>query len=159
MSNVAGQFPSFEVVKACGSMPSQIRLLTDPTDILVTAGISGLVSLVVSVLVPRYLQRRDQRREEDQKRLYETLHKETSSALEGENRALSGYNPYRSAEELHEMQARGALLPERHRALREDIDQLVSLRGELDEAHSVLSNMIEQTVQHALDTNVLLSDP
>src|SRR5439155_23446881 len=33
-----------------------------------------------------------------------------------------------------------------------------SLRGELDEAHSVLSNMIEQTVQHALDTNILVSD-
>jgi hypothetical protein len=89
--------------------PFLSSVILDPTDVLVTAGVSGFVNLVVSVLVPRYIERRDERREEDQTRLYSTLRKEMVSALEGKAGAMLGFGAYRPAEEMSEIRMRGVL--------------------------------------------------
>jgi hypothetical protein len=121
-------------------------------------GIGGPVGALLAVLAGRYLHRRDQTRDEDQKRLYSALRKEMVSAMEGKEGAMLGYGAYSAAVEMGEIIAKGDLLPKRHRELREDVDRLVALRKDLARENLALYEVIRRCVQGVLDLTTFKTD-
>lgn len=99
----------------------------DPADVLMTAGVSGIVSLVVSVLVPRYLQEKDRVKQDGRVGVFEPLRREMTGILDNRYRISLGYSVCTREEAFTDILRRGALNPRRLRDLRQDVSLLLEL--------------------------------
>lgn len=92
-----------------------------------TAGVSGIVSLVVSVLVPRYLQEKDRVKQDGRVGVFEPLRREMTGILDNRYRISLGYSVCTREEAFTDILRRGALNPRRLRDLRQDVSLLLEL--------------------------------